>query len=437
MLNRERFLEEIKKKISLENKKILVAVSGGLDSMTLLDLFLEYGVTLGVAHANFQLRGVDADQDETFVGAFCSKRHIPFHSKRFDNRDHSARRKFSIQMAARELRYVWFEKLLDVEGYDTLALAHHLDDSIETFFINLIRGTGIKGLSGIRPIHGKVIRPLLGFTRAEIFSYACAHGIVWREDSSNREDKYLRNSLRHHFLPAFQNLSTDFHEAFRRTMRHLAEEDLLVEKELQQAVAEITVEKTNDPLFWRISCKKLGQFDPLTTYLFKLFSPYGFTNTEDLSRLLNAQSGKKLFSETYRIVKNRNHWLLATKASPDRKIYPITVLDVVKKPIFLSFSESSARDETAAASIDLDKVKLPLYLRIWKKGDYFYPFGMKTTKKLSKYFKDEKFSLLEKEQVWLLVNGDGAIIWIVGRRLDERFKVVEWTKKILNIHLCT
>lgn len=436
MLVKECFLKEIKKKIPLENKKILVAVSGGLDSMVLLNLLLESRCVLGVAHANFQLREEAANQDETFVGNFCSKRQIPFYCKRFDVQDYAALHKLSIQMAARELRYDWFKMLLNTEGYDRLALGHHLDDSIETFFINLIRGTGIKGLLGIRPIRGKIIRPLLWFTRSEILAYARVRRIIWREDASNREDKYLRNCLRHHLLPSLRDLSPDFHEAFKRTIACLTDEDLLVGKELQRAIAEITVEKTDEPLFWKISCQKLCQLKPLKTYLFKLFSPYGFDNTTDLLNLLSAQSGKQLFSDVYRLIKNRGYLLLVIKNSPCHKVYPITGLSTVKVPVALSFSLAAERDETAAVSIDFDKIQLPLFLRTWRKGDYFFPLGMRTTKKLNKYFKDEKFSLLEKECTWLLINADGGIIWIVGRRMDERFKIMKDTKTVLNIYLC-
>ncbi|XOD68604.1 MAG: tRNA lysidine(34) synthetase TilS [Flavobacteriales bacterium AspAUS03] len=436
MSYKEKFLKETRENFLLENKKILVAVSGGLDSMVLLDLLLELDCTLDVAHANFQLRGAAADQDENFVADFCSRRRIPFYSKHFDTYTYMYQHKLSIQMAARELRHTWFIELLNIGAYDLIALGHHLDDSIETFFINLIRGTGIKGLLGIRPKQRRIIRPLLAFTRAEILSYALAQQIVWREDTSNQEDKYLRNCLRHRLIPILRDLSPDFHESFRKTKTHLADEDLLIEKSLRRVAEEITLEKTTDPLIWKISCLKLSLIDPLAVYLFKLFSPYKF-NTTDLTRLLTAQSGKQLFSDAYRLIKNRDHWLLVSRSFPDQEVYEVNGWNPIKKPIPISFSITTKREKTAAASVDLDKVKLPLQLRIWRKGDYFYPLGMKTGKKLSKYFKDEQLSLLEKEQTWLLINAEGAIIWIIGRRLDERFKVVESTKKVLNIYLCT
>ncbi|XCI75481.1 MAG: tRNA lysidine(34) synthetase TilS [Flavobacteriales bacterium] len=434
---KERFLRETRENFLLGNKKILVAVSGGLDSMVLLDLLLELGCPLGVAHANFQLRGAVADQDENFVADFCSMRRISFYSKHFDTYTYMAQHKLSIQMAARELRHTWFIELLNIGAYDLLALGHHLDDSIETFFINLIRGTGIKGLLGIRPKQGRIIRPLLAFTRADILGYALAQQIVWREDISNQEDKYLRNCLRHRLIPILRDLSPDFHEAFRKTTTHLADEDLLIEKALRRVAEEITLEKTTDPLLWKISCIKLSRLEPLTAYLFKLFSFYGF-NTTDLTRLLTVRSGKQLFSKAYRLIKNRDHWLLVSRSLPDQGGYEVAGWDPVKKPIPISFSIATTWEETAAASVDLDKIKLPLQLRTWKRGDYFYPLGMKTGgKKLSKFFKDEQLSLFEKEQTWLLVNADGAIIWVIGRRLDERFKIVENTKKVLNIYLCT
>lgn len=431
------FLEKIIKSFSLvEKKKICVAVSGGLDSMVLLNLLLLVpNLTLGVAHCNFTLRDKESNEDENFVKNFCAKKHILCHVKRFNTFDFSKRNKFSIQMAARKLRYDWFENLLEKHSYDHMALGHHLSDSVETFFINIMRGTGLKGLLGIPRENRKIIRPLSSFTKEEILHYAKMKKVNWRLDHSNQENKYLRNKIR----LITSTFSDSFYKGFKKSIKYLHQENLVIESEVTKINKKITLEKKENPFFWKIECKKIKELQPLSFYLFKLFFPYGFSNIEDLKNLLYAQSGKQLFSKKYRIIKNRNHWILVKNQNPSKKIYMILNLKDHKKtsfPIHLKFFLDPKKENiTEASFIDLDKIQFPLQLRTWRKGDFFYPLNMKGKKKLSKYYKEKKFSLFEKEHTWLLVNGNEKIIWIIGNRLDDRFKVTEKTKRILGVKI--
>jgi tRNA(Ile)-lysidine synthase len=433
MLNEEKLFSEIKK-IFPEGKKILVAVSGGIDSMTLLNILLKLKIQLGVVHANFQLRGDFSNQDETFVTDFCLKRNIPLYKKRFNVLAYAKKNKVSIQITARELRYDWFEQLLNTKSYDFLALGHHLDDSIENFFMNLIRGTGIKGLLGMPNKRKQYIRPLLPFSKSEIISYAKKHGISWREDTSNSKNEYFRNRVRYSLVPVFKKLSRNFYKNFQKTINYLDDTYHLENEYLHKIYEEITEVKT--PFFWKIHCKKLKKIHTLTTCLFKLFSPYGFVNIPDMIKLLNAQSGKQIFSKKYRILKNRNYWILVHRIrNIEQKVYKIIDILPRRTPFSLYFSFNQKIEASADAAVDLQKIQWPLQLRTWKKGDYFYQLGTNLKKKLSKYFKDEKLSLYEKDHIWILTNAYNDIVWIVKRRLDDRFKVTEKTKHVLNIHL--
>ncbi|HEX9232654.1 MAG TPA: tRNA lysidine(34) synthetase TilS [Blattabacteriaceae bacterium] len=428
MLNEEKLFREIKKILPLD-KKILVAVSGGIDSMTLLNILLKLRRPLGVVHANFQLRGDFSNKDETFVTDVCKKKNIPLYKKRFNVIANK-----NMQITARELRYDWFEQLLKTKSYDFLALGHHLDDSIENFFLNLIRGTGIKGFLGIPKKIKQYIRPLLTLTKAEIISYANKYDISWREDTSNSKNEYFRNSVRNCLVPVLKKLSINFSKNFQKTINYLYDTSHLENEYLQKISEEITEEKTFHPYFWKINCKKLKKIQTLTTCLFKLFSPYGFVNITDMIRLLNAQSGKQIFSRKYRILKDRNYWILVPRIiNIEQKVYKIIDLLPKKTPFSLYFSFNNKIEASADAAVDLYKLHWPLQLRTWKKGDYFYPLNFK--KKLSKYFKDEKLSLFEKDHIWILTNAYNDIVWIVKRRLDDRFKVTEKTKHVLNIHL--
>ncbi|WGH26917.1 MAG: tRNA lysidine(34) synthetase TilS [Candidatus Bostrichicola ureolyticus] len=394
--------------------------------MVLLNVLYNLGVSIKVAHCNFKLRGKESDEDERFVHRFCLKQKIDFYSKSFDTNKYSISNKLSIQMAARKLRYDWFEKLLLMLEYNYVAIGHHLNDSIETFFINLIRGTGKKGLLGISEINGKIIRPILSFTKEDILKYAKENKIEWREDSSNKSIKYLRNNIRKHIEP-FKNIP-NFYNGFRKTIQNLSYEYFVLENQLKIVIKNITIKKSINPFIWKINSEILSSLEPIIINL--LFLPYGFKN---LIRFLNTQSGKQLFSKHYRLIKDRNCIILTKKYLINKKVYNIFDLSTISDPIYMSFSISIKIDKLATASVDLDMLKFPLKLRIWKKGDYFYPLGMHNKKKISKYLKDEKLSILEKEKIYLLVNSTEEIILVLGKRLDDRFKVTNNTKNVLNI----
>ncbi|WP_238783971.1 tRNA lysidine(34) synthetase TilS [Blattabacterium cuenoti] len=437
------FLEKIRKYFSFQTKKkVCVAVSGGLDSMVLINVLLYLSnIELEAAHCNFTLRNKESNEDEVFIRNFCKKKSIICHVKKFDTLNFSKKNKLSIQMAARKLRYDWFSELLKKNSYEYIVLAHHLNDSIETFLLNILRGTGIKGLLGIPKKNEKFIRPLSYFTKKEILHYAKIKNIKWRSDSSNQETKYLRNQIRL-ILSQFSSFSSFFYKGFKKTIDYLNDENFLIEEKIKKVYHEITVEKKNDPFFWKIQCQKIKKLKPLSFYLFKLFSPYGFNDVNSLKYLIDAQSGKQLISKKYRIIKNRNNWILVSSEfllENKNKTYVIQDLKNVYQipfPIDVKFFFNPKKEDREKMFLaDFDKIKFPLLLRTWKKGDFFFPFKMKGKKKLSKYYKEKKFSLLEKEQTWLLINGNGDIILIVENRLDDRFKVTEKTKKILGIKI--
>ncbi|AWU43823.1 tRNA lysidine(34) synthetase TilS [Blattabacterium sp. (Cryptocercus kyebangensis)] len=432
------FSEKLIREFSIENKNVCVAVSGGLDSMVLLNLLLHISnITLSVAHCNFSLRDKESNEDENFVRNFCMKKNISYHIKRFNTFDFSKKKKLSIQMSARKLRYDWFEELLEKNSYEYIALGHHLNDSIETFFINMMRGTGIKGLLGIPRKNKKFIRPLSGFTKKEILHYAKIKNIKWRLDSSNQEDKYLRNKIR----LITSTFSNSFYKGIKKSMEYLYKENFFIEIEVEKVHKEITVEKKSNPFLWKIECKKIKKLQPLSFYLFKLFFPYGFYNIENLKDLIHAQSGKQLISKKYRIIKNRNYWILIENNFFEKKNKVYIIQDIKFEkidhlPIDIQFIINPKKENTRNMSfIDFDKIRFPLQLRTWKKGDFFFPLNMKGKKKLSKYYKEKKFSILEKKQIWLLINGNGNIIFVIGNRLDDRFKITKKTKKILGIKI--
>ncbi|WP_185864637.1 tRNA lysidine(34) synthetase TilS [Blattabacterium cuenoti] len=451
-LSNNYFLEKIKKYFVFEKiKNICVAVSGGLDSMVLLNLLLCIPSIkkLDVAHCNFGLRKQESDHDEIFIQNFCKKKEINLYVKKFNLLNFSKENKLSIQMAARKLRYDWFNQLLKNNFYEKIALGHHLNDSVETFFINIFRGTSIKGLLGIPNRNKKFIRPLSSFTKDDIFYYAKMKNISWREDSSNLENKYLRNKIRF-ALKKFSFFYPSFINGVKRTINYLQDDNYIIENKIKDICKKITIYKKYDPLVWKIKCKNLENLIPLSFYLFKIFSPYGFRDINGLKNLIHSQSGKYILSNKYSILKNRNHWILFSNEKLKEKDIIYTIENMNKKydiqyfPIKMNFSIIEPKEvinsyynssNNHLFFVDLEKIQFPLCLRTWRKGDFFYPINMKGKKKISKYYKDNKFSILEKKSTWLLINGNHDIILIIGNRLDDRFKVTEKTKNILKIKI--
>jgi tRNA(Ile)-lysidine synthase len=427
----ERFKDHITKDFpELQNSMLLVACSGGLDSVVLTHLCVKANLTIALAHCNFGLRGTESNEDQRFVEMLASALHIPFYSTHFDTPGYVKEKKVSVQVAARELRYTWFNDLLKEESVDYVATAHHLDDSLETFIINLSRGTGIEGLKGIPEKSGQIVRPMLPFARAEIHAYAQEEQLQWREDSSNKETKYVRNKVRHQIVPLFKEVHPTFLENFKTTQRYLKDSATILENHLREVKQRLFKPYENG---FKISIEALTTLQPIMGYLHGLFNAYGFTAWKDIESLLTSMSGKEITSATHRIIKDREHILLQRITGLDTSHYEVDILKgAVKEPVSMWIEIVTEITETGNSILYVDKETLnsKLTVRKCKKGDYFYPLGLQGKKKVSKFFKDEKMDTVAKENQWLLCSGDD-IVWIIGRRGDDRFKVTPNTKKIV------
>ena len=425
-----------------DNTKIIVGLSGGMDSMVLLDILTLLGYQCMAAHCNFHLRGEESNRDENFVKKWCKSIDIPYTSINFDTNQYAADRKISIEMAARELRYNWFETLRRHYHAHYIAVAHHKDDSVETVLLNLIRGTGIKGLTGISSKNGYVVRPLLCISRSEIENYISERDIPYVTDSTNNEDLYLRNSLRLNVIPLLETLNPSVKDTIFRTSKNVTEAEKVYSESVQKSIKKVF---NNN----KININELRQTASPRSVLFELLTPYNFTPStiEDISESIDSISGKIFFSDSnsdfekkkYRLIKDRSSFLLdvVNDTYNDNETYLIEEgTTELKFPVYLKIREINSLDDMVYNSrflyIDADKIKYPLVLRKWKSGDWFIPFGMKGRKKLSDYFTDRKFSLKDKEDAWLLASGDD-IVWIVGERNDDRFKISENTKQIISI----
>ena len=437
----------------LKGKKLLVASSGGIDSMVLTHLLSKLDYQISLAHCNFHLRGKESDLDETFVVQTAKSIQIPHHIISFDTKEYAKEKNISIQMAARDLRYTWFEKLLQNQDLDFLLTAHHADDNLETFLINFSRGTGLEGLTGIPAINNKIIRTLLPFSRKEIEQYAKENKISWREDQSNKETKYLRNKLRHELIPLLKELNPSLLESFNKTVDHLDGSNQLVKDRIKELKKEIEIKDGENSKF---KIQNLELLNNPKAYLYELLKDYGFTQWEDVLSLLHAQTGKQVVSKTHRLLKHREYLIVSPLSIESNQLKKHKIDDSTtnikinnsldnKKDLLLNLQQIS-NDENHIPDIkntspniviiDKDLLKFPLIVRKWDNGDYFYPFGLQGRKKLSKYFKDEKMSLLEKENIWLLCSKN-EIVWVIGKRLDDRYKITNKTKNTLKITLKT
>ncbi len=421
----------------LRDKKLLVAVSGGVDSVVLTHLLSALDFKIELAHCNFQLRGEDANDDEKLVMQLAKELSIKIHTKQFDTRRFAKNQKLSIQMAARKLRYNWFNQLLQVHELDFVITAHHLDDCLETFLINLTRATGLEGLTGIPAKNDKVLRPLLPFSKKDIVAYAQTNQLSWREDNSNNDTKYVRNKLRKEVIPGLKEINPGLLNAFKQTQLYLLQSQLIIDEGMQNLKKKLISQEQDDVIKIKISeIKKLSHPE---AYLYQLLKDYNFTEWNDVTALLDAQSGKQVLSRSHRLIKDRDFLLLQSLgAIEDVKTFVWNRMqdELQGEGFTLRLSEviNGALTTTNQKRIYVDEsaLKFPLVVRKWQKGDYFYPFGMRGKKKLSKYFKDEKYSLLDKENAWVLCS-DQEIVWLVGKRMDNRFKVAENTKKIIQI----
>lgn len=420
---------------------VLLAVSGGADSMVMADLFLRSGIKFAVAHCNFQLRGQDADKDEQLVKDWCAENNIECHTIRFDTQQKVEEWKKGVQETARILRYEWLEQVRQKHCYNTIATAHHANDNAETLIMNLFKGTGISGLHGIPAQNNKIIRPLLFATRAEIRDYVSEHNVPFREDASNASDKYLRNAVRHKLLPLAEELFPGVVVNLNNTITRLSEAESLYLEAVNQRLKKLCDKRGNDIY---ISIKKLQQTTPLNTICYELFKPYGFSAAQvpHLIDLLVAENGSVMLSDTHRVIHNRGFLIITTIETGTTDLIKV---DTIPNTINTSIGDlkfqlkdklSVIPDDVNIACVDADKItKDKLILRKWRQGDYFYPIGMgMKKKKLSRYMVDKKMPIHEKENVWVL-ESDKRIVWVVGMRLDERFKLTPNTSKVLQVQL--
>lgn len=421
--------------------KILLTVSGGVDSMVMMDLFVNAGYNVGVAHCNFQLRGAESDEDEVLVQQRAAYYGLPFYNRRFDTKGEMETSGESVQMAARRLRYAWFDALSEEHGYDTVAIAHHADDSIETFFINLMRGTGLKGLTGIHKVNGKIIRPLLFASRREILDYAAAGGIPYREDSSNRSTKYMRNKIRLGIVPILRDINPNFTELMGANISRLTDAQLFIDRCIENILNESVTDMNGLTI---IDPAKIDPRMPLNYVIYEIMnSGFGFKG-DVVDHLVDAlqrgATGKRFYSRDYSAVIDRGRIIVgpvtdgddceSRLAADSHKIYcGNSVLYVEHTDID---RVESLRQPQDAALLDEDKLQWPLTVRRWRSGDWFVPFGMSGRKLVSDFLIDEKVSLPEKKRQFVLLSGDD-IVWVIGRRIDDRYRVGDTTENILRI----
>jgi tRNA(Ile)-lysidine synthase len=420
----------------LRGKKVLLATSGGKDSMVMVHLLQHLDYEIGIAHCNFQLRGIESFDDQYFVKQYAVANNIPVFITQFDTKAFSEDYKISTQVAARELRYNWFYELLETEKYDYILTAHHADDNLETFLINLSRGTGLEGLIGIPEQNEKVVRPLLAFSQEEIEDYASVNGIQWREDSSNASDKYLRNKIRHHVVPLLKELNPNFLLSFHKTQGYLQQAQDMVDDAAIMVYQQVA-QQDGDTIYFDL--QQLQKLPNYKSYLYQWLNEFGFKAWDDIYDLVDSQSGKCVYSSEYRLLKDRDS-LLLSRLNEEDEIQEYSILENQKEvniPLNLSFCKVAdiSIGSNKTIFVDADKIHYPLVLRHWNEGDHFQPFGMDgKSKKISKLFKDEKLSLIEKESKWLLCSNT-EIVWVIGLRQDERFRIDNTTKNILKIQL--
>ncbi len=429
---------------------LLIAVSGGVDSVVLCELCDRAGFDFALAHCNFQLRGAESDHDENFVKQLADKYQKFFFVKKFDTEKYANEKKISVQVAARELRYKWFGEIVNtgwsmVNGahYSPSAIchivtAHHLDDNIETVLMNFFKGTGIAGLRGILPKQGKIIRPLLFATKEEIKKFAVENNLQWVEDSSNESDKYSRNYFRHHLIPLIEKIYPSALNNLANNIHRFRDIEILYKQSIDRHKKNLIEQKRNEIHIPILKLKKSG---PMTTIIYEIIKEYQFSphQVDEVIHFLEGESGKYIQSPTHRIIKNRK-WLVispnnlqeATHIVIDEPSGQLRVDGGCFQFEIVAASSHKLQATNKIAQLDADNIKFPLLLRKWKQGDYFYPLGMKKKKKLSRFFIDSKLSKTEKEKTWV-IEMRKKIIWVVDMRIDERFKITQQTKNILLI----
>ncbi|MEZ7928988.1 MAG: tRNA lysidine(34) synthetase TilS [Flavobacteriales bacterium] len=423
----QQFITE--KSLFIREDKLILGISGGADSVCLMHVFLELGYSFELAHCNFNLREEESDADEYFVKDLAKEYQLKIHVKQFDTLVYAAENKISTQMAARDLRYAWFEKLRIKSSAKYLAIAHHANDDVETFFINLVRGSGLKGFLGIKEKNNAIVRPLLSVSRLEIEQYLKDRGLVFREDSSNASVKYLRNKIRHELIPLLAQMNPSIQQTVKDEMRILDGVAQIYASKVEEVRKDLTQEKNG---IVQLEISALLALNPLHSYLYELLSAYGFYAVEAISKALQGQSGKQFFSSTHQLVVDREN-IFISLLNKENEVFEITEKTIsLVHPLEINFkviADKTIIYDNNIAQLDVDKLKFPLTLRKWKEGDKFMPLGMKKFKKLSDFFIDSKFSIIDKQEQWLLCSGVD-IVWVLGCRIDERYKLESNTKKV-------
>jgi tRNA(Ile)-lysidine synthase len=441
ILNVKSFEDYISKEKLFEKKdKVLLAVSGGIDSVMMCELFHRHQFHFAIAHCNFKLRGEESDGDEDFVKKLAKKYKVPFFHTSFDTKKYTDAKKVSIQMGARELRYEWFEKIRSENNFDHIATAHHLNDSMETILINLVRGTGIAGLHGIAPKRDRIIRPLLFLKREQIEKFVKENKLKYREDSSNHSTKYLRNKIRKKIVPVLKELNPDIEQTFEELIQKAKQAETFIEKAIQDIKKNISTKKNNA---LHISIEKLKNTGSIDFVLFHLLKEYHFNETtlKDIRSSLDKQSGKRFFSATHQLNKDREDLIISAIEKNSEELFFIeegkrkietSKFTILTKEMDVELFKMNP--DPAIAFLDAKKLVFPLQIRKWKPGDRFTPLGLKSDKKLSDFFTGEKLSIQQKENTFVILSGE-EIVWIMGLRISERYKITKNTKTIYQLTL--
>jgi tRNA(Ile)-lysidine synthase len=421
--------------------RLLLAVSGGLDSVTLTELCSMAGLEFGIAHANFHLRGLESDRDENFVRNLAEKYNVKFYSEDFDTTRYSSERKCSIQVAARELRYNWFKTFIgnDADQYHFLLTAHHLDDNIETLLIHFFRGTGLAGLRGIPQKNEYIIRPLSAISKKRLKEFAHTRNLEWVEDSTNATDDYTRNFFRNQLLPSLKSVFPDVEQNLAKNLNRFSEAGLLYSQAIHQIKKKLLRPQGAE---MHIPILQLKKSVPLNTIIYEILKDYQFSSaqSEEVMQLLDSANGKYISGSTHRVIKDRRWLIIAPLSNLQSGHFVIekeeSLLDYPDGRLRLSGIERDAaidfRGTRTTEYLDLDKIRFPLVLRKWQAGDYFYPLGMKKKKKVARFLIDQKLSRTAKEKIWILVS-DLQILWVVGQRIDNRFGIGTGTRNLLKL----
>jgi len=436
-----KFSEFIKvNKLILSNDKILLAVSGGADSVALTDLIYKFGANFGIAHCNFCLRSSESDEDENFVRNLAQKYKVPFYNIRFDTKNYASTNKLSIEEAARKLRYDWFHEICNQNLFTKIATGHHADDSLETFFINLTSGTGIRGICGIKPVNGIIVRPLLFSFRYEIELYCKNNKLDYRTDKTNFETIFIRNKFRHNIIPKFTEINPNFKSTLLNNIKIFKDVEKIYKAAIEKSKTNCL---QNDGENIKININELQKTEAPETYLFEFINCYGFNSEvcKNIFKSLNSSSGKFFESQTHKLIKDREFLIITTKKSKIIDEFIIFKDDITINtplPFFVEFIKKDNNfmidKNPKIAFLDIEKLNFPLILRKWKFGDYFFPLGMKNKKLVSDFLINIKINIIEKENIFVLTSNN-EIIWIVGLRIDDRFKLDNNSNNIYKISL--